>query len=73
MLRAIYPGTFDPITRGHEDLLRRAARMFDEVVMGVAESRAKKPLFTLEERIEMAQTVLADCPNIRVIGFKWQA
>ncbi len=69
MLRAIYPGTFDPITRGHEDLLRRASHMFDEVIMAVAESRAKKPLFTLNERIEMAQTVLADCPNIRVIGF----
>jgi pantetheine-phosphate adenylyltransferase len=67
--KAIYPGTFDPITRGHEDLVRRAARLFDHVVLGVADSRAKRPFFTTEERVEMAQAVLADCDNVEVKSF----
>ena len=54
MLKAVYPGTFDPITRGHEDLVRRAARLFDEVIVAVADSRTKQPFFSLEERVEMA-------------------
>ena len=54
-LKAVYPGTFDPITLGHEDLVRRAANMFDEVILAVADSRAKKPFFTLDERVEMAK------------------
>lgn len=66
---AVYPGTFDPLTRGHEDLVRRAARLFDRVIIGIAESRAKRPLFTLEERVDMAKTVLADLPNVEVHGF----
>lgn len=67
--KAIYPGTFDPITRGHEDVVRRAARLFDEVVVAVAKSHSKKPLFDLDERVALAAEVLADCPNVRVAGF----
>jgi len=69
MLTAVYPGTFDPITRGHEDLVRRAVRLFDEVVVAVAESRNKHPFFTMEERVAMAREVLADVPRVRVEGF----
>lgn len=69
MLKAVYPGTFDPITRGHEDLVRRASRLFGEVIVAVADSRTKLPFFSLEERVEMAASVLADCPNVRVTGF----
>jgi len=68
-LKAVYPGTFDPITLGHEDLVRRAARVFDEVILAVADSRAKQPFFTLEERVTMAKTALADCHNVKVVGF----
>jgi pantetheine-phosphate adenylyltransferase len=67
--KAIYPGTFDPITRGHEDLVRRAARLFDQVVLAVADSRAKRPFFIVEERVEMARIVLADCDNVEVTSF----
>jgi len=56
---AIYPGTFDPMTRGHEDLVRRASRLFDHVVVGIAQSRSKRPFFTLEERVDLAREVLA--------------
>ncbi len=66
---AIYPGTFDPITLGHEDLARRASRLFDRVILAVADSRAKKPFFTLDERVEMASEVLKDLPNVEVTGF----
>src|SRR5690606_28623018 len=66
---AIYPGTFDPITLGHEDVVRRAARLFDEVIVAVAQSQGKRPLFTLDERVELAAQVLADCTNVRVVGF----
>lgn len=69
MKRAVYPGTFDPLTRGHEDLVRRAANLFDEVVVGVADSRGKRPFFTLGERIEIAREVLAPYPNVSVQGF----
>ena len=60
---AVYPGTFDPLTRGHEDLARRSARLFDRVVIGVANSPGKRPLFTLDERVSLARTVLADLPT----------
>ena len=60
MTKAIYPGTFDPLTRGHEDLVRRAAALFDAVILAVADSRAKRTFFTLEERVEMAREVLGD-------------
>ncbi|MEK6736429.1 MAG: pantetheine-phosphate adenylyltransferase [Pseudomonadota bacterium] len=69
MDKVIYPGTFDPITRGHEDLVRRASRLFDQVVVAVAGSSGKKPFFTLKERVEMAQQVLVDCPNVTVMAF----
>lgn len=69
MIKAVYPGTFDPVTRGHEDLVRRAAALFDEVVVGVADSRGKRPFFSLDERVEMAREVLHDCANVRVEGF----
>lgn len=68
-LKAVYPGTFDPITLGHEDLVRRASRLFDEVILGIADSRAKRPFFTVGERVEMAKTALADCTNVKVISF----
>jgi len=69
MIKAVYPGTFDPLTRGHEDLVRRAATLFDKVVLAIADSKAKKPYFTLEERIAMAREVLADMKNVEVVGF----
>lgn len=67
--KIVYPGTFDPITRGHEDLVRRAARLFDEVVVAVASNASKQPFFSLEERIDMARASLADLPGVRVAGF----
>ena len=69
MIKAVYPGTFDPLTRGHEDLVRRAATLFDTIVLAVAEAKAKRPFFTLEERIAMAREVLADVKNVEVVGF----
>ncbi|TAM88726.1 MAG: pantetheine-phosphate adenylyltransferase [Candidimonas sp.] len=69
MIIAIYPGTFDPLTRGHEDLVRRAAGLFDRVVVGVAYSPNKKPFFTTEERVEIAQEVLEHYPNVDVRSF----
>jgi pantetheine-phosphate adenylyltransferase len=66
---AVYPGTFDPLTRGHEDLVRRACKMFDRVVVGIAESRSKKPCFGLAERVEMAREILAPITNADVVGF----
>lgn len=69
MLKAIYPGTFDPITRGHEDLIRRASRLFGEIVVAIAENRNKTPFFSLEERVEIAREVLAEIPGVRVEGF----
>jgi len=66
---ALYPGTFDPITNGHIDLVQRAANLFEEVIVSIASSKKKKPLFDLEERIELAKKVLADCPNVTVKGF----
>ena len=66
---AIYPGTFDPFTRGHEDLVRRAARLFDRVVVGVAKSSGKNPIFSMEERVEIAREVTAPIPNVSVVGF----
>jgi pantetheine-phosphate adenylyltransferase len=69
MIKAVYPGTFDPLTRGHEDLVRRASRLFDNLVLGIADSRAKHTFFTLQERIEMAKEVLHDVKNLSVVGF----
>ena len=66
---AVYPGTFDPFTRGHEDLVRRAARLFERVIVGVAASGGKGPIFSIDERVEIAREVLADYPNVEVQGF----
>ncbi|EGK69836.1 Phosphopantetheine adenylyltransferase [Methyloversatilis universalis FAM5] len=66
---AVYPGTFDPITRGHEDLVRRASALFDRVIVGVAESRSKRPFFTTDERVDMARDILSAYPNVEVRGF----
>ena len=68
MIKVVYPGTFDPITRGHEDVVRRAAGMFDEVIVAVAESR-ERTLFTLAERVEMSHVIFADFANVRIEGF----
>ena len=69
MTIAIYPGTFDPATLGHIDLIRRAAKLFDEVIVAVAENREKRPLFTLAERVAMLDEVIGGIKNARVIGF----
>ena len=66
---ALFPGTFDPLTLGHHDLVTRAARLFDEVVIAVALSPGKRPLFELDERIALAQEVCRELPNVRVEGF----
>ena len=66
---AVYPGTFDPITRGHEDLVRRAAGIFDRVVVAIAANPNKAPMFSSEERVELARDVLADLPNVQVVGY----
>ncbi|WP_110707950.1 pantetheine-phosphate adenylyltransferase [Salinicola sp. CR57] len=65
----VYPGTFDPITNGHRDLIQRAARIFDKVVIAVAESPRKQPTLSLEVREALAREVVADWPNVDVIGF----
>ena len=67
--KAVYPGTFDPLTRGHEDIVRRAAKLFSEVVVAVADNTSKRSSFSLQERVAMASAVLADCSNVRVIAF----
>src|ERR1700693_1830051 len=69
MLTVVYPGTFDPFTRGHEDLVRRAAKLFERVVIGIADSESKRPMFTAAERIAMAREVLAEHRNVEVAGF----
>ncbi len=69
MIKAVYPGTFDPLTRGHEDLVRRAATLFDNIVLAIADSKAKRPFFTSQERIAMAREILADLKNVEVVGF----
>ncbi len=69
MKKAMYPGTFDPITNGHYDLVRRAAKIFDGVVVAVAANPGKAPLFTLEQRVQLARIVLSDIPNAEVTGY----
>lgn len=66
---AVYPGTFDPITNGHTDLIERASRLFDRLIVAIAESPHKTPRFGLDRRIEMAELVLADLDNVTVTGF----
>jgi pantetheine-phosphate adenylyltransferase len=67
--RAVYPGTFDPITNGHHDLVRRAASIFDRVVIGIAANPNKVPMFSLEVRVDLAKRVLADLGNVEVMGY----
>ena len=69
MTTVIYPGTFNPITNGHVDLVERAAKLFDKVVLGIAYSEKKQPLFTLAQRIELCQQALAHLKNVEVCGF----
>jgi pantetheine-phosphate adenylyltransferase len=66
---AIYPGTFDPVTNGHKDLVRRAAGIFQKVLVAVAANPGKTPMFTLEERVDLTRRVLADIPNVEVTGY----
>ncbi len=66
---AIYPGTFDPITNGHSDLVVRAARLFDQVILAIADNTRKSTLFTTEERVELARTVLGKLDNVEVCSF----
>jgi len=65
----MYPGTFDPFTNGHNDLVRRACRIFDQVVIAIAANPGKAPLFTLEQRVDLTRRVLADVPNVEVTGY----
>ncbi len=67
--RAIYPGTFDPVTNGHQDLIERAAKLFNEVIVAIAENTSKQPLFTLAERVTLVEQVVGHLDNVRVIGF----
>lgn len=69
MTKVIYPGTFDPITNGHLDLVERAAKLFDTIVIAVAESPKKQPVFNLADRVRMAEEVIAHLPNVEVTGF----
>ncbi len=67
--RAIYPGTFDPITNGHLDIIKRACAMFDEIIVAVAENRAKRPMFSLEKRMDMVKKATKEFPKVKVVSF----
>ena len=69
MQRAVYPGTFDPMTMGHVDLVKRASKLFDSVIIAIASSDSKKPMFSLKERIEIGNKIFADDPKVEVVGF----
>ena len=69
MTRAVYPGTFDPLTLGHEDVVKRAAKLFSEVILAIAESSAKHPLFSIDERVQIATELLRPVTNVRVVRF----
>jgi pantetheine-phosphate adenylyltransferase len=66
---AVYPGTFDPVTNGHSDLVQRASKLFDRVIVAIAANPTKAPMFDLEKRVELASTVLAGIENIEICGF----
>ena len=69
MIAAMYPGTFDPVTIGHEDLVRRGSRIFDRIVVAVAANPGKEPLFSLDERVDLVEAVIGDIPNVEVTGY----
>lgn len=69
MTRVIYPGTFDPVTNGHADLIERASKMFDEVVVAIAAGHHKSPVFSLDERVTLVHSAIDHLPNVTVIGF----
>jgi len=71
MKTIVYPGTFDPITNGHIDLIERASKLFDKIVVGIASSQRKGPLFTVDERIALASESVAHVPNVEIIGFDY--
>ncbi len=71
MKTIVYPGTFDPITNGHIDLVERASKLFDKIVIGIASSQRKGPLFSIDERIELATEALSHLPNVEIIGFDY--
>jgi pantetheine-phosphate adenylyltransferase len=71
MKTIVYPGTFDPVTNGHIDLIERASKLFDKIVVGIASSHRKGPLFTVDERIALASESLSHVPNVEIIGFDY--
>lgn len=71
MKTIVYPGTFDPITNGHVDLVERASNLFGNVIVGIASSQKKRPLFLIEERIQLAEEALSHLPNVKVLGFDY--
>ncbi len=70
MKKAIYPGSFDPVTYGHIDIIKRASRIFDDLIVAVLNNRAKQPLFSLDERVNILKEVLKDIPNVRVLSYE---
>lgn len=70
MSKGIYPGSFDPVTNGHLDIIRRSAKIVDELVVGVLVNKAKNPMFTIEERVDMLQQLTKDCPNVKIQSFE---
>ncbi len=70
MSKGIYPGSFDPVTNGHLDIIRRSAKIVDELVVGVLINKAKNPMFTIEERVEMLRQLTSDCPNVKIMSFE---
>ena len=69
MIRAIYPGSFDPVTLGHLDIIRRASKTVNELIVGVLNNGGKTPLFSIDERVEMLREVTADIPNVKIMSF----
>lgn len=70
MTKAIYPGSFDPVTFGHLDIIKRSAKIFDEVIVGVLNNNSKTPLFSVENRVKMLEEVVKDIPNVKVMAFE---
>ena len=70
MLKAVYPGSFDPVTYGHMDIIKRSAKIVDELIVGILVNKAKMPLFSVEERVKMLEEVTCNLPNVRIIPFE---